>query len=71
MDGDIFNSQGKHVAVVRGSLILDGKGLALYTLRGDRIYKMTGELVGHLPSTTVHPRRLSRAADRLFAPFER
>ena len=48
MDGNIFNSQGVRVAIVRGPAIFDLKGKKLYDLRGINIYKLSGELVGHL-----------------------
>ena len=48
MDGNIFNSRGVHVAIVRGTAIFDLKGEKLFSLRGINIYKPTGELVGHL-----------------------
>jgi hypothetical protein len=52
MDGNIFNSQGVHVAIVRGPSIFNLKGEKLYDLRGINIYKLSGELVGHLSSMT-------------------
>src|SRR5260370_33866328 len=48
MDGNIFNSQGVRVAIVRGPAIFDIKAKKLYDLRGINIYKLSGELVGHL-----------------------
>jgi hypothetical protein len=36
MDGNIFNSSGAHVAIVRGPTIFDLKGRKLYDLRGAR-----------------------------------
>jgi hypothetical protein len=46
MDGNIFNSQGVRVAIVRGPAIFDLKGQKIYDLRGVNIYKLSGELVG-------------------------
>jgi len=40
MDGNIFNSRGIHVAIVRGPTIFDLKGKKLYDLRGINIYKL-------------------------------
>lgn len=36
MDGNIFNSRGIHVAIVRGPIIFDLKGKKLYDLKGIR-----------------------------------
>jgi hypothetical protein len=46
MDGKILNSEGFHVATILGSEIFDPAGGKLYDLKGTRIYKTTGELVG-------------------------
>jgi hypothetical protein len=64
MNGNIFNSQGVHVAAVVGSSIFGLKGQKLYDLRGTKIYKLSGELVGHLAN--MSERRLDRATDKLF-----
>ena len=63
---DIINSNGIHVAVVRGAAIFDLRGQKLYALKGVNIYRLTGELVGHLPPTLGSEKRLDRSADRLF-----
>ena len=65
MDGNIFDSEGRHVAIVRGSSIYDLRGAKLYDLRGLKIYRLSGELVGHLGSSGSE-RRLDRAGDKLF-----
>ena len=74
MDGNIFNSQGVHVAIVRGSSIFslrgeklyDFRGINIYNFRGINIYKLlSGELVGHLASMTAS-RHLDKATDKLF-----
>jgi hypothetical protein len=65
MDGNIFNSQGVHVAIVRGRSILSIRGAKLYNLRGTNIYKLSGELVGHL-ANVASDRRLDKATDKLF-----
>ncbi len=66
MDGNIFNSQGVHVAIVRGSSIFSLRGEKLYDLRGVNIYKLSGELDGHLASMTASERHLDKATDKLF-----
>ena len=63
---NIINSNGIHVAVVRGAAIFDLRGQKLYALKGVNIYRLTGELVGHLPKTQDTQKRLDRSADRLF-----
>jgi hypothetical protein len=63
MDGKIFNSQGVHVATVRGSTIFSLRGEKLYDLRGINIYKLSGELVGHLASAGASEKYLLREAD--------
>jgi hypothetical protein len=67
MDGNIFNSQGVHVATVLGPSIYDLRGRKLYDLKGTKIYKPSGELVGHLANVkNTSERHLDRATDRLF-----
>ncbi len=66
MDGNIFNSQGVHVAIVRGPAIFDLKGKKLYDLRGINIYKLSGELVGHLANAHSADKHLDKATDKLF-----
>jgi hypothetical protein len=65
VDGNIFSSQGVHVAVARGSAIYDLKGRKLYDLKGANIYKLSGELVGHLNGVGAE-KRLDRSTDKLF-----
>ena len=60
MDGKIFNSEGRYVADIQANA-----GKRLYHLRGQKIYKPTGELVGHLNSVGGD-RRLDKSTDRLF-----
>jgi hypothetical protein len=67
MDGKIFNSQGVHVATVRGPSIFSLRGEKLYDLRGTNIYKPSGELVGHLANESASGRRLDKATDKLFS----
>jgi len=65
---DIYNSKGIHVGLVIGPAIFDLTGKLLYELKGTKIYRATGELVGHLhdPSGS-ETLRLPKAADRLFS----
>ena len=70
MYGNIFNSQGIRVAIVRGPSIFSLRGEKLYDLRGINIYRLSGELVGHLANEGASGRRLDKATDKLFpAPF--
>ena len=66
MDGNVFNSEGRHVAIVRRNEIFDLAGRKLYDLRDTKIYKTTGELVGHLNSVGSE-NRLDKSTDRLFS----
>jgi hypothetical protein len=66
MDGNIFNSQGIHVAIVRGPSIFSLSGQKLYDLRGVNIYKLSGELVGHLANASSSEKHLDKATDKLF-----
>ena len=66
MNGNIFNSKGKHVGVVNGGTISDVTGKKLYDLRGINIYRLSGELVGHLSLAQGTEKRLDRATDKLF-----
>jgi hypothetical protein len=66
MDGNIFNSQGVHVATIRGSTIFGLGGQKLYDLRGVNIYKLNGDLVGHLSDASGAEKHLDKATDRLF-----
>jgi hypothetical protein len=66
MKGNIFNSEGIHVAVVLGPDIFDLTGKKIYTLKGANIYRLSGELVGHLRGAEGFEKRLDRSTDRLF-----
>ena len=66
MSGNVIDSKGIHVAIVRGSEIFDLTGKKLYNLRGVNIYRLSGELVGHLSDARGSERRLDRFTDRLF-----
>src|SRR6202790_1637039 len=66
VDGNIFNSEGIHVAVVRDSAIYDLRGVKLYELKGTNLYKLSGELVGHLPTARGSRNRLDKSTDKFF-----
>jgi hypothetical protein len=65
---DLYNSKGDYVGLVIGPAIFDLTGKLLYELKGTKIYRESGELIGHLyragASETL---RLDRAAERLFS----
>jgi hypothetical protein len=42
------------------------KGQKLYDLRGANIYKLNGDLVGHLSDAHGTEKRLDKATDKLF-----
>ena len=66
MSGEILNSEGIRVAVVRGREIFDLTGKKLYLLKGVNIYRPSGELVGHLSDARGSEKRLDRSTDKLF-----
>ncbi len=66
MSGNIINSKGTSVGKIIGSVIFDLQGHKLYALRGVNIYKLSGELVGHLSDAHSAAARLNRLADKLF-----
>jgi hypothetical protein len=43
VDGNIFNSKGVYVGVVRGNAIFGLRGQKLYDLKGSNIYKLNGD----------------------------
>jgi sporulation protein YlmC with PRC-barrel domain len=63
---NIINSKGIHVGVVTGTAILDLEGQKLYELKGINIYRLSGELVGHLNDASGSEKRLNRSNDGLF-----
>jgi hypothetical protein len=67
VDGNIFNSAGRQVGVVRGGDAFNLKGEKLYRIRGVNIYKLTGALVGHLADAQSSERHLVKATDKLFS----
>ncbi|OKO66962.1 hypothetical protein AC629_43245 [Bradyrhizobium sp. NAS80.1] len=66
MNGNIFNSKGIHVAVIVGREIFAPNGTKLYDLKGINIYRLSGELIGHLNEASGSDKRLDKATDRLF-----
>jgi len=66
MNGNRFNSKGIHVRTVTGAAIFDLKGEKFYDPKGINIYRMSGELVGHLNDAHGSEKRLDRSTDRLF-----
>jgi proteasome assembly chaperone (PAC2) family protein len=68
MSEAVINSKGTSVGKIIGSAIFDMQGNKLYVLRGVNIYKLSGELVGHLSDAHSAGARLNRLADKLFHP---
>ena len=66
MSGNILNSNGVHVAVVNNGGVFDLDGRKLYDLKGINIYRLSGELVGHLNNGQGTKKRLDRSTDKLF-----
>jgi hypothetical protein len=64
--GNIFSSEGIHVGVIVGREIFDPNGSKLYDLKGINIYRLSGELIGHLNDESRADKRLDKATDRLF-----
>ena len=67
MTYNILNSRNVHVAVVTGREVFSPRGEKLYDLRGVNIYKLNGDLVGHLPDASGADKHLDKATDRLFS----
>jgi hypothetical protein len=65
-NGNILNSKGTLVGVVNGAAIFDRAGKKLYNLKGINIYRLSGELVGHLNDRHGTDQRLDRSSDKLF-----
>jgi sporulation protein YlmC with PRC-barrel domain len=66
MNGNVFNSKGVHVGVIRDNAVFGLKGQKLYDLKGSNVYKLNGDLVGHLPDARGKDNRLDKTTDRLF-----
>ena len=67
MTYNILNSSNVHVAVITGREVFSPRGEKLYDLRGVNIYKLNGDLVGHLPDASGADKHLDKATDRLFS----
>jgi hypothetical protein len=66
VDGNIFNSKGVYVGVVRGAAVFGLRGQKLYDLKGSNIYRLNGDLIGHLPDARSKEKRLDKTTDKLF-----
>jgi sporulation protein YlmC with PRC-barrel domain len=66
VNGNIFNSRGIRVGVVKDNAVFGLKGQKLYDLKGSKIYKLNGDLVGHLSDSRGAEKRLDKATDKLF-----
>jgi hypothetical protein len=66
VSGNIFSSNGTHVAVLNGAEVFDLDGQKIYQLKGTNLYRLSGELVGHISSAHGTEKRLDRSTDRLF-----
>jgi hypothetical protein len=63
---NLFNSEGILVGKADDQAIFDLSGKKLYGLKGVNIYRLSGELVGHLDDVKGAKKRLVRSSDRLF-----
>ena len=61
-----FQCDGIHVGVMDGGAIFDPTVRKLFHLKGINIYRLSGELVGHLNGPQGSDKRLDRSTDRLF-----
>jgi hypothetical protein len=66
MNGNLLNSKGVHVGVVMSNAIFGREGQKLYDLKGSSIYKLNGDLIGHLLDARGEDKRLDKATDKLF-----
>jgi hypothetical protein len=66
MDRKIFNSQGVLVSMVIDREVFNFKGRKLYDLKGVNLYRLSGDLVGHLASVQGAEKHLDKATDKLF-----
>ena len=66
MNGNIFNSKGVHVGVIMDGEVFGLKRQKLYDLKGSNIYKLNGDLGGHLPDPRGEKKRLDKVTDKLF-----
>ena len=70
MSGNIFNSNGTHVAVLNGAEVFDLDGQKIYELKGINLYRLSGELVGHLKQR-ARQREAARSLHRQAVPWQR
>jgi hypothetical protein len=66
VSGNILNCEGIPVGVVQGPDVFGLTGKKLYILKAGNIYRLSGELVGHLSEARGSEKRLDRSTDRLF-----
>jgi hypothetical protein len=66
VNGNILNSKGVQVGIVARNEIFGLKGQKHYDLKGSNIYKLNGDLVGHLSDAHGAEKRLDKATDKLF-----
>jgi hypothetical protein len=52
--------------MVTGDAVFGLQGQKLCDLKGSNVYKLNGDLVGHLPDTRDAAKRLDKATDKLF-----
>jgi hypothetical protein len=52
--------------VVTGDAVFGLKSQKLYDLKGSNIYKLNGDLVGHLSDARGKEKRLDKTTDKLF-----
>jgi hypothetical protein len=64
--GDIFNSKGVRVGVIVAEEIFGLNGTTLYDLKGAKVYRPSGELIGHLSAASGSDNRHDKSTDRLF-----
>ena len=65
-DLKIFNSQGVLVGMVVDREVFNFKGKKLYDLKGVNLYRLSGDLVGHLANAQGADNHLDKATDKLF-----
>src|SRR5713226_2185727 len=70
--GNIFNSNGVHVGVVRGDAVFGLRGQKLYDLKGSNIYKLNGDLGACLNSrcSMLGESDSTLGYEQVFSPLE-
>jgi hypothetical protein len=66
VDRKIFSSQGVLVGMIIDREVFNFKGKKLYDLKGVNLYRLSGDLVGHLASAQGADNHLDKATDKLF-----